>query len=178
MGRENRAGPAGDAGQARCPDTHPRRCLRARLRAGPPRTGWSAGTPRAQSPSQGAAGCPGRGAPLPPGSASYTTAPAGGSPAGPQARAYATAALLTQFHRGLKSRDPSLGLPSGAVPTPAPGPGPGSQRRAGARLRHTPGTPGYFRQSPGLGRTRGAGEAASEPRPVESYLPRRGEALT
>lgn len=95
--------------------------------------GRSAGIPRSRSPARGAAGYPGRGAPLPAGSAGYTTAPAGGSPAGPQARAYATAALLTQFHRGPKSRDPSLGLPSGLSGRPPqdPAQGAGGERECG-----------------------------------------------
>lgn len=94
---------------------------------------------------------PGRGGMLrarrsaPRGSAGYTTAPAGGSPAGPQARAYATAALLTQFHRGPKSRHPSLGLPSRALRTP----GPGSRRRAGVPARHAPGHRGIPCQARG-----------------------------
>lgn len=120
-------------------------------RAGPGRSGVRDSRPlrRAVSsswiPGGARRGCPaprarpGPGGTRPPGSAGYTTAPAGGSPAGPQARAYATAALLTQFHRGPKSRDPSLGLPCGALPTAAPGAGPGSGRGARAGPSRSPG---------------------------------------
>lgn len=122
-GEESGAGPMGSAGLA-SPPPGCEQLLDSR--------GCSAGMPRAQSPSR-------PGGTRPPGSAGYTTAPAGGSPAGPQARAYATAALLTQFHRGPKSRDPSLGLPCGALPTAAPGAGPGSGRGARAGLSRCPG---------------------------------------
>lgn len=117
LGRERGAGRAGGAGHARGPDTSP---ALPGLRAAAPR---SAGIPRPE-PFPGRGGMPRARRSAPPGSAGYTTAPAGGSPAGPQARAYATAALLTQFHRGPKSRDPSLGFPSGHPPQdPARGAG-------------------------------------------------------
>lgn len=62
----------------------------------------------------------------------------GGSLAGPQAPAYATAALLTQFHCDPKSPWPSSGIPGG-LPCHPPGTGPGrrpptegSRRQAGS----------------------------------------------
>lgn len=151
MGRERGAGRAGvrytPAARTRIP--------------GAASAGARRRSPRPE-PFPGRGGMPRARRSAPPGSAGYTTAPAGGSPAGPQARAYATVALLTQFHCGPKSRDPSLGLPSKALRTPAPGPGPGSRRRDGVRARHAPGRRGI------PGRARGSVGREAPERPTAS----------